>query len=377
MNRRDFLKLLAAGVAFAVGDVLAKDIKNIRAESDEVQNAKRAALASLKELDPTITDYEVCRKKAIPGKCAAFYIDDVIFVFRDLAEQKPKSCWDHRFLGHLKEAHEKYGLKVQLNIFYRNDFYYGARGAEFTLKDVPGTWRAEFQAAKDWLKFGFHSYSEYPDYPWINASYDDVVWTWKRLAEEVERFAGPDMFAKAVTPHWGPMSKEGCVALKDCGAKVVWTSRGKRWAYDGNRSLLPYGHGMRIENFRKLETAIYWRDGGGDDISVSACGYNHLDAVMVAKTRGTYNWVHDRTTGVNFRAFTAGGPCLNLFKLEDIVTAFEKVGEPEFFCYATHEEYFYKHYFAYQPDYCEKTFVAAKWMYDHGYKYIFIEDSVD
>ena len=377
MNRRDFLKLSAAGAATVAGNAFAKDIRNNRAEPESVQGAKRAALASLKELGPTIPDYEVRRKKVIPGKCAAFYIDDVIFVFRELATQKPKSCWDHRFLGHLKEAHEKYGLKVQLNIFYRNDFYYGARGAEFTLKDMPDIWRDEFQAAKGWLKFGFHSYSEYPDYPWINASYDDVVWTWKRLTEEVERFAGPGMFARAVTPHWGPMSKEGCVALRDCGAKVISTSRGKRWAYDGNRSILPYGHGMRIENFRKPETAVYWREGGGDDISVSACGYNHLDAALVEKTRGTFNCVYDKATGVKFKAFTAGGPLLNLFALDDLGPCFEKVGEPEFYCYATHEEYFYRHYFAYQPDYCEKTFAAAKWMHDHGYKYIFTEDSVD
>ena len=31
----------------------------------------------------------------------------------------------------------------------------------------------------------------------------------------------------------------------------------------------------------------------------------------------------------------------------------------------------------YQPDYVAKTFAAGKWMNDHGYKYIFIEDSVD
>jgi hypothetical protein len=280
-------------------------------------------------------------------------------------------------LGHLKEAHEKYGLKVQLNVFYADDFYYGARASEFTLKDMPDIWKNEFQAAKDWLRFGFHSLREFPDYPWINASYDDVKYTWDITVREVERFAGPGTFALAVTPHWGPMSKEGCVALKDCGAKVVWVSRGKRWAYNGDRSILPYGHAMRIENFRKPETAVYWRGGGGDDISVSACGYNHLLAKEVEKTRGTYNWVYDKDTGVNFKAFSMGGTCLNLLKLEDVETAMARNGEPEFYIHATHEEYFYKDYFGYQPDYCEKTFVAVKWMYDHGYKYAFIEDSVD
>lgn len=379
MNRRNFLKVCAGALSSAsvLGVQAAAGPKNLRTAPKSVQDAKRAALANLRELGPTITDFEIRRKKDIPGKRAAFYLDDVIWIFRDLSAQRPKSCWDHRFLGHLKEAWERYGMKTQLNVFYRDDFYYGVRAGLFSLKDMPDIWRDEFQAAREWLRFGFHSIQEFPDYPWISASYDDVKLAWDMITSEVERFAGPGMFAKAVTPHWGPMSREGCIALKDCGAKVVWVSRGKRWEYTGDRSILPYGHAYRIENHRKAESAIYWRGGGGDDISVSACGYNHLEAELVEKTRGTYNWIYDKSTGVNFKAFSAGGPCLNLYRIEDIPAAFERVGEPEFYCHATHEEYFYKDYFMYQPDYCEKTFVAAKWMHDHGYSYIFLEESVD
>ena len=380
-NRRDFFRLSAASMATALtGAAAAAPIKDIRAESAAVQNAKMARLAKLRELGPTITDFEIRRKRSIPGKRAAFYIDDVIWVFRDLAASRPKSVWSHPFLAHLKKAWELYGLKLQLNIFYKDCFFYGVKAAGFSLADMPDIWRDEFQAAKEWLRFGFHSYEEFPDYPWINADYDEVKTMWQMLTREVERFAGPGMWARAVTPHWGPISKEGCVALKDCGAKVIWVSRGRRWAYDGSASLLPYGHDARVKCRRKPETAIYWREGGGDDISVSACGYNHLLDAEVAKTRGTYNWVHDRATGCNFKAFTSGGPLLNLFRLEDIVPKFDSSivnGEPEFYIYATHEEYFHKDYFNYQSDYCAKTLAAAKWIHDHGYSHVFIEDSVD
>ena len=352
-------------------------IRNVRAESAELQAQKRKAMEALKELGPTMTDVEVRRTRNIPGKRAAFYIDDVIFCFRDLARDRPKSIWDHFYFAAFREAHEKYGLKVQMNIFYRNDFYYGARGAEFTLKDMPDTWKAEFQAAKDWLRFGFHSYSEFPDYPWINASYDDVVWTWKVLTREVERFAGPGMFAKAVTPHWGPMSKEGCVALRDCGVKAIWCSAGKRYEYNGDRTVLPYGHAMRVENFRKSETAIFWRPGSGDDISVSACGYNHLLPDQVKVTRGTYNWLHDKATGCNFMTFGCGAPCLNLYRLEDIPARMKEVLGNEYLIHATHEEYWYRDYFAYQPDSREKLLTACRMVHDAGYEYFFIEDKID
>ena len=389
MNRREFLRtgtgvLATAGFAgcVSVSTSGGGDVKNIRAASKAVQDAKRAKLAALKELGPTITDFEIRRKKNIPGRRAAFYIDDAIFCMHDLVDTKPKSCWDHPFFAHIKEAWLRYGMKTQLNLFYRDDFYYGVKQGLFSLKDVPETWKEDFQAAKEWFRFGFHSIQEYPDYPWISASYEDVALAWKMITDEVERFAGPGMFAKAVTPHWGPMSKEGCIALRDCGAKVVWVSRGKRWEYNGDRSLLPYGHGYRIENHRKPESAIYWRGGGGDDISVSACGYNHLDEEQVEKTRGTYNSIYDKATGINFKAFGVGGTCLNLYELKDIERCFEKAyasvaGGPEFFIHATHEEYFFKHYFMYQPDYVKKTFAAGKWMSEHGYKYCFIEDSVD
>lgn len=386
MNRREFLKNGLGGLALAttagcMSEALTtspkEKIRTIRQEDPAVQAAKAAKLAACSELGPTMTDVEVRRTKKIPGQRACFYIDDVIFCFQDLAATKPKSIWDHFYFAAFKEAHEKYGLKVQMNIFYQGDFFYGVASAKFTLAQMPDTWKAEFQAAKDWLRFGFHSYSEFPDYPWINSSYEDVKECWRLLTTEVERFAGPGMFAKAVTPHWGPMSKEGCRALKDCGCKAIWCSSGKRYAYNGDRTILPYMHGQRIEERRQPETAMFWRPGGGEDISVSACGYNHLLDDQVKITRGTWNWLHDKATGCNFMTFGCGAPCLNLYKLEDIPGRMKDVLDNEYIIHATHEEYWFPRYFAYQPDSKAKLMASCKAVHDAGIPYIFIEDKID
>ena len=90
-----------------------------------------------------------------------FYIDDNIFVFTDLAKERPKSAFDHFYLKGLKDIHDKYGTKFSLNCFYHNAHH------EFLLKDMPDIWKSEFQANADWLKFSFHSYSEFPDRPYI------------------------------------------------------------------------------------------------------------------------------------------------------------------------------------------------------------------
>ena len=59
------------------------------------------------------------------NKKAFFFIDDVIWVFRDLTRQKPEKLFDNPFMNMLKTAHDKYGLKVQLNLFYITDSFYG------------------------------------------------------------------------------------------------------------------------------------------------------------------------------------------------------------------------------------------------------------
>ena len=96
----------------------------------------------------------------VKTKKCYFYIDDVIWVFRDLTRLKPASLFDNPFMAMLKKAHDENGLKVQLNVFYRTDFYYG--DDEFSLADMTDAYKAEWEAAADWLKLGFHSKQEFP-----------------------------------------------------------------------------------------------------------------------------------------------------------------------------------------------------------------------
>ena len=103
---------------------------------------------------------------------AFFFIDDVIWVFRDLTRKNYDSMFDHPFLKVLKDAHDQYGLKTQLNIFYMTDTYYN--NDIFTLAEMTDKYKKEWEDASDWLKFGFHSRKEFPDYPYINANYQDV-----------------------------------------------------------------------------------------------------------------------------------------------------------------------------------------------------------
>ncbi len=55
-------------------------------------------------------------------KKVQFFIDDVLWVFRDLTRKKPSSLFDNPYMAILKRAYDEYGVKVQLNAFYRTSF---------------------------------------------------------------------------------------------------------------------------------------------------------------------------------------------------------------------------------------------------------------
>ena len=125
-----------------------------------------------------------------------FYIDDHIFVFTDLARQRPKSAFDHFYLKGLKRIHDLYGTKFTCNCFYHNAH------DEFLLKDMPDIWKSEFQDNADWLKFSFHSYSEFPDRPYAEASAEEFGKDWDLVQNEIYRFAGEECYIPPVVIHW-------------------------------------------------------------------------------------------------------------------------------------------------------------------------------
>ena len=191
--------------------------------------------------------------KKMNKKCY-FFIDDTIWVFRDLTRQRPASLFDNPFLKLMKEAHDKYGMKVQLNLFYRTDFFYGED--EFSLDEMTDAYKAEWEEASDWLKFGFHAKQEFPDYPYINADYETVKINLDKTKKEVFRFAGENSFTYGCCSHWLPVSKEGVKALRDGGIRLLACSSGEKTEYTGDPDSLPYGHSFRLLHNRKPETLL-------------------------------------------------------------------------------------------------------------------------
>ena len=336
---------------------------------------RRAAFAGEgAELAPVLTDVEVRRNAALSGRTASFFIDDVIWVMRDLTRQRPKSLFDNPFLSALKAAHDRFGLRLQLNLFWRTDFFYGLD--EFSLDQMTDAYRAEWQANRDWLKLGFHSLQEFPDYPWVNAGFADVKALFGRIRGEIERFAGEGVMTSACVPHWCEMSEEGCRALAACGVRLMECSAGPRFAYDGNRERLPYGHALRLEQNRKPETCLYRRSSRDASIAASVCSYNHMTEDQLALVSRTRSYLYDRKTGLSFKQLFNDAPVLNLVDVPTLKADIEAVLGREHLVFSDHEQYFYRDYLAYQADYAEKILVMSESLSAHGYSFILNEDLV-
>lgn len=306
-------------------------------------------------------------------KRAYFYIDDVIWLFRDLTRQRPASLFENFMLKQLKKAHELYGAKFQLNVFYRTDFFYG--NDEFTLSDMTDAYKPEFEANSDWLKMAVHSKQEFPDYPFVNLDYKDAYDIVQTVMAEIRRFAGENSITYTMTPHWGPASLEACKAFKDCGVKLLWLSSGPIIPYDGDEDSLPYGHAFRLLNNRKPETMLFTRGGLNTAISRSICGHNHVSTEEGKATRGTTYNHYDEATGLYFKHLCSV-PAINTVpsgKVDDYVLPHV---EEEFLGMATHEQYSYPDYFAYQPDHLDKILRACQLAHENGYTFIFADELV-
>ena len=306
-------------------------------------------------------------------KYTTFVIDDVIWLFRDLTRGNYSSMFEHPFLAMLKEANDKYGLKTQLNIFFRTDVYYG--NDEFSLREMTDRYKAEWEAASDWLIFGFHAKQEFPDYPYVNADYDVVRADFTDMQKEVFRFASEKNWSRAVLNHWRPMSKEGCRALYDCGARLISATTGDRYPYDGDASKLPYGHAARLLHNRKPETMTFIRKSKDVAITQSICGYNHITEEEQERTLHTAGYILNEETGMIFKNFLTS-VIHNLSSKDDIREEMENFIGDEYIGWGTHEQYFYPEYYAYQPEYKEKLMIACEELYKNDYSFIFMQDLI-
>ena len=153
--------------------------------------------------------------------------DDNILFLADLnSHPEYTSIFDNPYLAIYRKAHELYGAKVHLNLFYSfpgsPHRHFSAARPPFDLSMMTDRYKAEFEANSDWLKLSFHARSEHPSRPYQNADAATVLADYEAVRREVVRFAGERTFSGDVTTiHWGAVTKEGVAALRDAGHRAL------------------------------------------------------------------------------------------------------------------------------------------------------------
>lgn len=85
-----------------------------------------------------------------------FSIDDVIYIFKELTFNKPKSIFDLPILTFFKNLHNKYGIVISFYCFYKK--------GNFSLTDCTRHYKNEFEENSSWMRWGFHGFTGIENY---------------------------------------------------------------------------------------------------------------------------------------------------------------------------------------------------------------------
>ena len=116
--------------------------------------------------------------------------DDIVRCFEDLATNKDtyNSIFDSEFFGGLKNLHDKYGAKFSLYCY----------DISSSVSTIGNKFADDFNNASDWLKFGFHLYSQGKNLAGYNAFLNDIF-TLGMTFNSIDRLPRLDGFGGSVS----------------------------------------------------------------------------------------------------------------------------------------------------------------------------------
>lgn len=264
-------------------------------------------------------------------------VDDNILFLRDITKNKDvyKSIFDNSYLQVYKKAHDLYGAKVHLNLFYEaneemskrfnGDFEY------FNLSMMTDKFKNEFIENSNWLKLAFHSYAEYPRNPYKDTPPEVITNDCIKVLKEITRFAGKECISNSTTIHYGEATKLSIRALRNLGFRSF---TGFFELNKDNKPMVSYY--LDPELVKHVGGRDFWYDTEEDVI------FGRIDEVLNVKTDEEYE---------------------KLFN--DVINDKYRNG---FVSLLIHEQYFYKNYMAYIPNFEERVLKCCKYLYENGYK---------
>lgn len=302
-----------------------------------------------------------------------FFIDDNIWLFQNLATEKPVSLFDNDYLAFLKRMHDTYGTKTQLNIFYstspENIPKSTREYTEFNLSMMPDTWKDEWKANADWLKLAFHAKREYPDWPYINAAYEEFKADFDLVNNEIKRFAGEEVISKDMVIHWVPVSKAAYKVLAENGIKVLSATYGVDAPAEDEAKLSKGDYDRLNHNRTEATSRMIYKPYVHRDPVQALRAYNHIPEEVEEYYRNRSEAYQTDEFPVALKRYA--NIVLNLIKLEQVVPLLTPMLDTSYVGLCMHEQYYHSHFYKYIPEYCEIVETAVKLLTENGFKCIF------
>ena len=252
-------------------------------------------------------------------KSFIFTVDDNIRVFKEICERGYGSIFEHPYLAMYKRLHEKFGVRVQLNLFFECE--------GFCLRDMTDKYKSEWEANADWLKMSFHSWLENVR-PYEESGFGEVFLDCFDVNGEIRRFAGENSLAKTTTIHYCALTDNGIDAIKSNG-------------YKGLLGLYASGDTPRVSYQNSIDEAE--KLVCGELVESGGITYGAIDIV------------------------------LNLFTKEENLKKLNSLLGRNFIKIMIHEQYFYEDYKRYIPDFEEILGSSFELLTNNGYKSEFLE----
>ncbi len=261
--------------------------------------------------------------------------DDNILFLADLNAHKDEytSIFDNPYLALYKKAHDLYGAKVHLNLFYAFDPKDGGFSSDreyFDLSMMTDRYKAEFQANADWLNLAFHAYKAMPYKPYQFATAEQITEDCVKVCKEIIRFAGEECLSDATTIHWGETSVPALRALRTLGFRNL-AGYFEKYA-NGDPMVAYHTSGELTDHIGRRD---FWYDTNEDIM------FTRIDCV------------------------------LNRFTLEKVQAVVqEAIDTPTkggFISVMIHEQYFYEDYAHYLPDFEERVLSVCRNLHESGY----------
>ena len=255
------------------------------------------------------------------SKQFCYTVDDNIRFLKELSEGSYESLFDHPYLAMYRRLHEVYGLRVQLNLFYR------CQG--FDLSAMTDRFREEWAANAHWLKLSFHSKEESPR-PYEASGYDEVYADCAAVHREICRFAGKKSLASSTTVHFCLATDEGICALYD----------------NGVRGLLGlYGADQRPNRSYRSTEEECMRLREGETVTSGGIAYGGIDII------------------------------LNAYDTDTVVARLSAITDRPLIKVMIHEQYFYPDYPRYQAEFESKLDATFSRLTAGGYASCFFEET--